>query len=62
MTNNELVWIHSEEIYAELLSRGAWASKVRYLKDKTLFEVLVENEDLDFIQEIYYPDFWEEEE
>jgi len=62
MSKNELVWIHSEDTYGELISRGAWASKIKFIKDRTLFEVLIENEDLDFINELNYPDFWEEEE
>jgi hypothetical protein len=62
MSENELVWIHSENIHGELISRGAWASTVRFLKDGNLFEIMIENEDLDFIHELHYPEFWEEEE
>lgn len=62
MSENELVWIHSENTYGELISRGAWASTVRFIKDTIMFEVMIENEDLDFVHELNYPDFWEEEE
>jgi hypothetical protein len=61
MSTGDIVYIHSEDVYGEIVSYGAYISRVRYTKDKTLFEIYVENEDFDIVQEIIYPDFWEEE-
>jgi hypothetical protein len=34
---------------------------VRYIKDKTVFETYLENDEFDIVEEIKYPEFWEEE-
>lgn len=62
MSNGDKIYIHSEGVYGEIISFGAHASKVKYIKDKTMFETYIENEDFDIVEEVYYPDFWEEEE
>lgn len=62
MSSGDIVWIHSEGVYGEIIVYGAFMSKVKYLKDKTLFETYIENEDFDIVEEVVYPDFWEEEE
>jgi len=62
MSDGDFIYIHSEEVYGELVSYGAHVSKVRYIKDKTMFETYVENDDFDIVEEIRYPEFWEEEE
>lgn len=62
MSSGDVVWIHSEGVYGEIITYGAFMSKIRYIKDKTLFETYIENEDFDIIEEVVYPDFWEEEE
>lgn len=62
MSSGDVVWIHSEGVYGEIIAYGAFMSKIRYIKDKTLFETYIENEDFDIVEEVVYPDFWEEEE
>lgn len=62
MSDGDFIYIHSEGIYGELVSYGAHVSKVRYIKDKTMFETYIENDDFDIVEEIRYPEFWEEEE
>ena len=61
MSSGDIIWIHSEQVYGVLVSYGAHFSTVRYLKHKTLFETYIENDDFDIIEEITYPEFWEEE-
>ena len=58
----EKIWIHSEGVYGELLSYNSYYSLVRYIKDKTVFETYIENEDFDIISEVIYPEFWDKEE
>ena len=52
MSDGDFIYIHSEEVYGELVSYGAHVSKVRYIKDKTMFETYVENDDFDIVEEI----------
>lgn len=61
MSNGEIIYIHAEGVYGEIISYGAHVSKVRYFKDKTMFETYLENDDFDLVEEVAYPDFWEEE-
>jgi hypothetical protein len=62
MTSGDIVWIFSEQCYGEVIAYGAHVSKVRYTKDKTMFETFMENEDFSLIEEVKYPEYWEEEE
>jgi hypothetical protein len=62
MSDGDFIYIHSEGVYGELISYGAHVSKVRYFKDKNMYETYVENDDFDIVEEIRYPEFWEEEE
>lgn len=41
-----LVYVQSEQVFAIIVSYGAYASIVRYEKDGIIYEVLVENDDL----------------
>ncbi len=52
MSDGDFIYIHSEGIYGELVSYGAHVSKVRYIKDKTMFETYVENDDFDIVEDI----------
>jgi hypothetical protein len=61
MSSGDKIWIHSEKVYGEVISYGAHVSVVRYIKDKTVFETYLENEEFDIVEEIKYPEFWEEE-
>jgi hypothetical protein len=61
MSNGDKIYIHSESVYGEIVSYGAHVSRVKYFKDKTMFETYIENDDFDIVEEIHYPDFWEEE-
>ena len=62
MSNGEIVWIYSEKCYGEIIKYGAFYSLVAYTKDKTRFEVYLENEEFSVMEDVTYPDFWEEEE
>mgnify|MGYP003353548332 CR=1 FL=1 len=42
------VFLIDENIYAELIELGAYASRVRYTYGGTLYDVIVENEDFIF--------------
>ena len=53
MSDGDFIYIHSEGIYGELVSYGAHVSKVRYIKDKTLFETYVENDDFESAAAIF---------
>lgn len=40
---NPYVYLQDERVYAIVVSYGAYVSRVRYLKDGVLFDVVVEN-------------------
>lgn len=47
-----IVYLYDEQVYAELVSHGAYASTVRYSLDGVLYEVMVENEEFDIVEDI----------
>jgi hypothetical protein len=52
------VLLLKEGIYADLISEGAFASRIRYTYGGVLYDVLVENEEFEIIED----DDWEEDE
>lgn len=47
----ELVWLHDERTFASVLRRDAYTSMVRYVREGITFEVMVDNDDYDYITE-----------
>jgi hypothetical protein len=43
---NPIVYLQDERVYGIIVSYGAYASKVRYMKNGIYYEVIVENEDI----------------
>lgn len=41
-----IVYLQDEQVFGIIVSHGAFASKVKYVKDGVSFEVWVENEDI----------------
>jgi len=60
--NDNSVYIHTEDVYGEVVHSGAYFSTVRYSKNGSDFEVLMENEDFWFISEREHPEAWGEPE
>lgn len=50
MSTPEIVWLEEERTYAELLSLGAFFSTVRYTREGIDYEVLVSNDEFDYIE------------
>ena len=45
------VWLNREKVYADLISEGVYASKVRYVYGGILYDVLIENDEFEFLDE-----------
>jgi len=57
MPNQRKVLLIKEGVYAELINEGAYASRVKYLYGGVLYDVMVENDEFEIID-----DEWKEEE
>jgi hypothetical protein len=57
MSPHRKVFLIKEGVYADLISEGAYASRVSYIYGGVMYDVLVENDDY----EMLYDD-WENEE
>lgn len=57
MPPHRKVFLIKEGVYADLISEGAYASRVKYIYGGVMYDVLVENDDY----EMLYDD-WENEE
>lgn len=44
----EYVWLTDERTYAELVSLGAYVSRVRYTRGGIDFEVLIDNDEFEY--------------
>jgi hypothetical protein len=42
-----LVWLHDEQVWGTIIKYGAYASVVEYTKDGHIFQVIVENDDIE---------------
>lgn len=49
MDRHFIVYLPEEGVYGEVISYGSYASTVRYSEGGIQYEVLILNEDLDFI-------------
>jgi hypothetical protein len=49
-----IVFIHAEQCYGTVEKLGAWASVVKYTKEGTEFEDLMENEEFTIVDEIVF--------
>lgn len=50
--HHPIVYIHDEEVYGEIIHQGAFASIVRFSKDGIEYEIFMENEDFDVVEDI----------
>jgi hypothetical protein len=57
MSLNRKVLLIKEGVYADLITHGAYASRVRYTYGGVLHDVLIENDEFEMI----YDDEWREE-
>ena len=57
MSRERRVLLLKEGVYADLISEGAYASRVRYTYGGVLYDVLIENDEFEIID-----DEWKEEE
>jgi hypothetical protein len=51
MPNQRTVFLKEEKVYANLITEGAHASRVQYLYGGVMFDVFVENDEIEFIEE-----------
>ena len=51
MSKPTKVLLLKEGIYADLITEGAYASRIKYTFGGVLFDVLVENEEFEIIEE-----------
>jgi hypothetical protein len=58
MSSPRKVLLIKEGVYADLITEGAYASRVRYTYGGVLYDVLIENEEFEIIEESE----WSEEE
>ena len=56
MSLNRKVFLIKEGIYADLIMHGAYASRLKYTYGGVLYDVLVENEEFEMLE-----DEWREE-
>lgn len=50
MSTPEYVWLHEERMFAELVFLGAYYSQVRYTREGIDYEVLVSNDEFDYVE------------
>jgi hypothetical protein len=50
--NYTIVYIEDEDIYGEIVSHGAYASKIHYLKDGFEYEIILLNDEFEIVEEI----------
>ena len=51
MPKSRMVFLKEESVYAELITAGAHASRVKYRYGGVEYEVLVENEEIEFLDD-----------
>ena len=51
MPTSRMVFIKDDQIYAELITEGAHASRIRYTYGGVLYDVLIENDELEFLDD-----------
>jgi hypothetical protein len=52
------VFLNKERVYADLISEGVYASRIKYTYGGVMYDVFVENDEF----EIVHDDEWKEEE
>lgn len=48
---NEIVWLPEEQVFAFLIKRGAFVSTVQFTRGGIEYEVMVENDEYEYINE-----------
>lgn len=51
MPKSRMVFLKEEQVYAELITEGAHASRVTYHYGGIKYDVLVENEEIEFLDD-----------
>lgn len=51
MSKSRKVLLLKEDIYADLISEGAYVSRIRYVYGGVLYDVFVENDELEFLDD-----------
>lgn len=51
MPRERTVFLKDEGIYAQLISEGAYASRVQYLYGGVLYDVLIDNSEIEYLEE-----------
>jgi hypothetical protein len=51
MTNERKVLLLKEGVYADLISEGAYVSRVKYAYGGVLYDVLIENDEFEILYE-----------
>lgn len=49
-----IVFVYSEQVYGTVESMGAYASKVKYKKNNTEYEEIIDNDDFVILDEIVF--------
>ena len=49
--DGNIVWLNEERTHAELISLGAYCSLVRYTRDGVIWEVIIDNDEFNFIED-----------
>jgi len=57
--NYTVIFLPDERVYGEIVSRGTYASKVRYMQDGFQYEIVMLNEDFEIVEEINIPEIEE---
>lgn len=52
------VFLNKERVYADLISEGVYASRIKYTYGGVMYDVFVENDEFEIVHE----DEWKEEE
>lgn len=47
-----IVYLYDDKCYAELLKHGAFVSTVKFAKEGVLYEIMVENDAFDIVEDI----------
>lgn len=51
MSRKRMVYLKEEKVYANLLSEGAYASRVEYMYGGVWWDVMVPNEEIEYLEE-----------
>lgn len=50
--HNIIIYVHDEQVYGKIINQGAFASLVNFSKDGIEYEIFMENDEFDIVQDI----------